>query len=215
MIRACLISLVLAAGLWPAALVAQSPQAPNEGVQVGDRWVFDSKDEITGFPKETYTRIVTEVSANEIVTEFFVRGKPGNTVMVFDRDWDLIDNSTWKFKPNDGQGIRLPLALGKSWRSEFDQKNTNTGANFRGSVSSKVAAQESLTAPAGTFDTFKIETSLKFFNSADPSKIWEGQIVKWYAPQVNIWVRKTFLLKFDKRPRVSTSEELTDFSRKF
>src|SRR5437879_5437837 len=155
MVRSCLISLVLAAGLWPCVLAAQSPEAPNEGVQVGDRWVFDSKDEITGFPKDTYTRLVTEVSANEIVTNFFVRGKPGNAVMVFDRDWNLVDNSTWKFKPNDGQGIRLPVTVGKSWRSDFDQKNTNTGANFRGSVSSKVAGQESLTTPAGTFDTFK------------------------------------------------------------
>jgi hypothetical protein len=215
MTRLFLISLAAAAGLWPCFLAAQSPEAPNEGVQVGDRWVFDRTDEMTGFPKDTITRIVSEVSDKEIVTNVFFRGNPTKTLMIFDRDWELIDNSSAKWKPNDGEGVRLPLAIGKSWRSEYDQKITKTGANFRGSVVNKVTAQETLTTPAGTFETFKIETTIKIFSPADPSKIWEIQKVKWYAPQINFWVRDTLLSKFDKRVRESTSTELVDFSRKF
>ena len=44
-----LASVAVAATLLPGVLVAQSPEATNEGVRVGDRWVYDSKDEITGF----------------------------------------------------------------------------------------------------------------------------------------------------------------------
>jgi hypothetical protein len=215
MTRLCTaLSMILTMSFSCAAL-AQSPEAPNEGVQVGDRWVFDRKDEMTGFPKDTYTRIVTAVSQKEIITDFYVRGRPAKTVMIFDRDWDLIDNSTVKYKPNDGHGIRLPLAVGKSWRAEHDEKNNNTGANMHGSTISKVTAQESLTTSAGTFDTFKIETLIKAFPSSDPAKLWEYQIVRWYAPKINYWARETYLAKFDKRTRVSTSAELIDFSQKF
>jgi hypothetical protein len=201
--------------LWPYALAAQSAQTPNGGVQVGDRWVFDRTDETTGFPKDTYTRIVTAVSEKEIVTDFYLRGNPAKTIMIFDRDWSLIDNSTVKYKPNNGQGVQLPLAVGKSWRAEYDEKNNNNGANMHGSVMNKVTAQESLTTQAGTYDTFKIETTVKAFPPGDPSKLWELQIVRWYAPQINYWVRETNLAKFDKRVRLNISAELVDFSQKF
>ena len=120
-----------------------------------------------------------------------------------------------KYKPDNGQGFRLPLAIGKLWRSEYDEKNNNTGANMHGSSIGKVTAQETLTTPAGTFDTFKIETQIKAFPSSDPAKLWDYQIVRWYAPQVNYWVRDSYVAKFDKRARSSTSAELIDFSRNF
>jgi hypothetical protein len=215
MLRIGLASIAVAATLWPSVLAAQSPEAPNAGVQVGDRWVFDRSDETTGFPKDTYTRVVTAVSEKEIITNFYVRGNSAHTIMIFDREWGLIDNSTVKYKPNNGQGIRLPIAVGKSWRAEYDEKNNNTGTNMHGSAISRVTAQESLTTSAGTFDTFKIETLIKAFPPSDPSKQWEYQIVRWYAPQINYWVREKYLAKFDKRTRASTSTELVDFSQKF
>jgi hypothetical protein len=86
---------------------------------------------------------------------------------------------------------------------------------MHGSVTSKVTAQESLTTQAGTYDTFKIETTVKAFPPSDPSKLWEIQVVRWYAPQINYWVRETNLAKFDKRVRLNISAELIDFSQKF
>lgn len=214
MIRIGLLAIV-AAAMWPCVIGAQSPEAPDEGVRVGDRWVFDRRDELSNLPKDTYTRIVTAVSDKEIITDFYVRGNPAKTVMIFDRGWGLIDNSTAKYKPDNGQGVRLPLTIGKSWRSEYDEKGHNTGANLHGSAISKVTAQESLTTPAGIFDTFKIETQIRAFPPSDPAKLWELQMVRWYAPQANHWVRDTYVVRFDKRTRISTSAELIDFSRNF
>jgi hypothetical protein len=54
------------------------------------------------------------------------------------------------------QGVRLPLAVGKEWRHDYDAKNMQTGAILRSTDMCKVEAQETVTAPAGTFDTFKI-----------------------------------------------------------
>ncbi len=212
MIRIGLLSIV-AAALWPCVLAAQSPEAPNDGVQVGDRWVYDTKDEITGFPKETYTQIVTEASPKEIVTSLTFRGKNGSTLVVFNRDWGVLDNAIWKFAPNNGQGIPSALAVGKEWHSEYQSRNRQNGTNLKGSSLSKVVAQESITTSGGTFDTFKIERQWRELNASDPSKFFEGLTVMWFAPQINHWVRRTFLVKFEKRTRSNTSEELVDFSR--
>lgn len=205
---------IVAAALWPCVLAAQSSQAPNEGVQVGDRWVYESKDEITGFPKDTYTYIVTEVSKDQVVSSLTFPGKT-SSIVVFNRDWSIIDNGLWKFRPHSGQDIQLPLAVGKQWRAEFEAKNAQNGANRKGSTLSKVVAQETITTPAGTFETFKIDWQEREFSTADPSKSSETEVVSWFAPQINRWVRRTSVTKIDKRVRTNTSEELTDFSRNF
>jgi hypothetical protein len=204
------------AGTWPLVVKAQPSEEGDGGpVRVGDRWVYDTKDEITGFPKDTYSEIVTEVSSGEIVTNWTFTGKPGSLLVIYDHNWDRLDNAVWKFKPNDGQGVRLPLAVGKKWRVEFYATNSQTGVNMKSSISSKVIAQETVTTSAGTFDTFKIERTEKQFKTSDPSKLYESQMVVWYAPKLNHWVRRTYSMKYAKHLRISTSEELADFSREF
>ena len=210
--RALLVVLVV---LWPQALLAQAATTNVDGVKVGDRWVYDSRDEVTGFPKDTYTYIVTEVSKDQIVTSLSVRGKPNHPLVTFGHDWALIDNGVWKFKPSNGQTIPPQLTVGKEWRSEYEAKNLQSGANRKGSALSKVLAQEKITTSAGTFDTFKIDWQAREFNPADPARSSELEVVTWFAPQINRWVRQTAVVKSDKRTRSSTSEELADFSRDF
>ncbi len=198
---------------WPHDLAAQA-QNEVDGVRVGDRWIYEEKDEITGEQKGTYSSVVTEVSQKEIVTSVSVRGRNGSRMIVFDHDWNRVDDSIWKYKPNEGGGIRLPLEVGKQWRSEYDAVNMQTGAILRTTASSKIVAQETVTTSAGTFDTYKIERHLRQVNTVDQSKGSESDIVMWYAPRINHWVKRTFLTKVEHRTRSNTSEELTDFSRK-
>jgi hypothetical protein len=213
-ILVCL-ALLATSGLWPHAVAAQSPDQANDAVQVSDRWVYDTKDEITGFPKDTYSQVVTEVSPKEIVVSLTVRGKSGSTLLAYDHNWNRLEMPAVRFKPNDGQGIRPPLAVGKEWRAEYEARITQTGAATKGSVISKVVAQETMTTPAGTFDTFKIETRVQDVVASDPSQASQFENVIWWAPQINHWVRRKLVTKFQNRTRSSTSEELTDFSRKF
>ena len=211
--------LVGSLAVWPHLLVAQSspPDGTGGPAQVGDRWVYDTKNEVTGYPDESFTEMVTKVAPNEIIMNLTFREPvhrlPRAVIVTYDHDWNGIDNLVWKFKPNNGLGIRLPLSAGKTWRAEFDAKNLDTGVNYRGTSLSKVVAQETITTSAGTFDTFKIEQQARYFRAADPAKMWESQVVGWFAPQINHWVRRTILTKFDKRTRSNTSEELADFSR--
>ncbi len=110
MIRLWTVVLLGTAVLWPPALLAQSPSESGGSARVGDRFIYDTKDEVTGEPKGSYVAVVTEVSDKEIVNSISVPGKPGSRIVVYDRNLNRIDDSTWKFKPNDGQGVRLPLA---------------------------------------------------------------------------------------------------------
>jgi hypothetical protein len=77
-----------------------------------------------------------------------------------------------------------------------------------------VVAQETITTDAGTFDTFKIEQQARWLDPLDPARAWEIQVVSWFAPQINHWVRRTNRIKFEKRMRDNTTEELADFSGK-
>jgi hypothetical protein len=208
-------ALLIGVGLsYPGFVSAQSQAPADNGVQVGDHWTFDTRDEITGLPRDTYTRAVTDLSPAEIVVRQSVRGKNGFSILVFDHTWDRVEAPNLKFKPNDGQGIRLPLAVGKEWRSEFEARNTQTGSAFKDSVVSKIVAQETLMVPAGMYDTFKIETRVHEFNTADPSRSTEFENVGWYAPLINYWVRRMYVTKVQKRTTNSVSDELVDFGRK-
>jgi hypothetical protein len=200
--------------LWPFALWGQSPGEGSGSPRVGDRFTYNTRDEITGEPKEAYVAVVTEVSDKEIVTSVSAPGRNASQVVVLDRDLNRIDDAAWKFKPNNAQGIRPPLAVGKTWRFEFDSRNTQNGAVFRTTGVSKVVAQETVTTPAGTFETFKIERHQSEYNTIVQSRITEVDSVIWYAPKINRWVRRTFVTRFDKRLRSSTSEELAEFHRK-
>jgi len=206
------IALVSLAMAGPPA--AQSPRDASEGVKVGDWWTYDQKDEIAGKLIDTYTSTVTEISPKEIVTSLAFRGRSTLGVVIFDHDWDRILNGSLRYNPNDGHGVRIPLAVGKEWRVEFSERNEQSGNSFKGTSVSKIAAQETITTDAGMFDTFRIERQVKQFNTRDPSTLSEQQFVLWYAPQINHWVRRTTLTKVQKRTVSSTSDQLIDLSRK-
>ena len=211
------IEVVLSIGLlvlWPRMLVAQSVERPSEEVQVGDAWVYDSKDAITGLPLSTYTSLVAEVSPSEIVTNAIFKGNNNRALVVFDRDWNRLVTNNQKFNPNDGHGVRWPLAVGKEWRSSYTTSNTQTGANTKVSSLAKVVAQEAVTTPAGTFETFKIDRQLKEYSIADPSRYRDMQVIMWFSPQINHWVRRTSVVKQEKRTISNTSDELVQIIKK-
>jgi hypothetical protein len=216
-IRPGLLLLAALAGIvamWPPMLSAQSPDATVADIRVGDWWTYDRKDEITGKPMGRFTSAVTEVSPAEITTRADHGPTDGAGIVVFDHDWNRIRNGKLNYKPSDGHGVRLPLIVGKEWRIEFEERNAQSGVSMKGVSLSKIAAQEMLTTPAGTFETFRIERKAQQFDAANPSKLIEMQFVLWFAPQINHWVRRTIVSKVQKHVRGSSSDELTAFGGK-
>src|SRR5262245_27887669 len=192
---------------------ATAQVADIAGVLPGDRWVYEVTDEVTGDIKQTTTVVVLDVSEKEINTRMSIRGASQRQI-VFDRGWSRVDDSLWKYTPSDGTGIKMPLRVGQDWR--FDSKATSFQSGTAMSVNgqSKVVGMERLTTSAGTFDTFKIETTARQINANDQTKSSTLSSTLWYAPTVNRSVRKTYKLQVEGRLRESQTEELTDYSRK-
>jgi hypothetical protein len=201
-----------------ATLAAVSP-APAQvadiaGVLPGDRWVYEVTDEITGDIKGTTTIVVVDVSEKEINTRWSARGAAGARPVVFDRNWSRVDDNVWKYTPSDGSGIKLPLRVGQDWRFEGKGRHFQNGTAFSLNGQSKVVGSEKLTTSAGTFDTFKIETTTRQINANDQTKGATVTTTLWYAPSVNRWVRRTYKFQVEGRLRESQTEELADYSRK-
>jgi hypothetical protein len=188
--------------------------APMEEPRQGDYWTYEVQDEITGKKAATRENVVTDVTPTDISVRFKIVGTPNEGFNIYDRSWNLISNSPWKYSPNDGMGIKAPLMVGKTWTLHSNDTNTGAGAVWNRSGNSKVVAQESVTTRAGTFETFKIETAYSSRNVADPTRKEDVTSVTWYAPAIDHWVKRTFISRVDKHLRVSNTIELVEYGRK-
>jgi hypothetical protein len=197
----------------PAIESPNSPE-PMEEAQTGDHWTYELRDEITGEVKSTITNTVTDVSASEISTRIAQLGNANSGYQTFDRSWNMTNSGIWRYTPNDGTGIRTPLAVGKSWSFKSTDVNSTAGVNWKRSGTSKVVAQESVTTRAGTFDTFKIETSFQTQNANDPTKKFQAVQQTWYAPVIDHWVKRSFVLRSDGRIREKNTIELVEYGRR-
>jgi len=197
----------------PAVETPNSPE-PMEDPQTGDHWTYELRDDITGDVKSTITNTVTDVSDSEISTRSALLGNPNSGYQTFDHSWNLINNGIGRYTPNDGTGIRAPLTAGKTWPIKGTDMNTTAGVSWKRSGTAKVVAQESITTRAGTFDTFKIETSLQFQNANDPTKKYQAVFQTWYAPVIDHWVKRSSVLRSDGRVREKNTIELVEYGRR-
>jgi hypothetical protein len=204
--------LVVTTVLWPALGIGQTDD-PGP-VRVGDRWTYEVKDAATEDIRTVMTYVVVDIDNKEISTRVNYRGKDRPRPIVFDSQWAIIDDSVWKYRPAGYLGIKTPLQVGKTWRSETNATNIQNGTALRTSSVTKVVSQEKITTRAGTFDTYRVETNVTQTNSKDATKISRSTFVDWYAPTINRWVKRTFQTRFEGRIRDSVVEELTEYSRK-
>ena len=187
---------------------------PMEEPLPGDHWTYEVRDEITGTITATRENVVTEVTPTEISVRFKNLGTNNEGFSVYDRSWNLVQDRPWRYSPHDGSGIQSPLAIGKTWPVQTNNVNSANGNIWKRSGTSKVVGQESVTTKAGTFDTFKIETTFTGRNVNNPTLKNEVTALTWYAPAIDHWVKRTFVSRADKHLQISNSIELVDYGRK-
>lgn len=200
----------------PAAFAPSADQAePMEDPQLGDHWTYEVRDEISGDLKSTITHTITDVSPKEIAVRLDVVGKPGfGGYYIYGPSWQMINNGHWKWTPNDGIAIRGPLTVGKSWPIKAGAFNSSSAVSLKTSGTAKVTGKESITTRAGTFDVFKIETSIETRNVNDTTKKYLNEEQIWYAPAVDHWVKRSSVDKTDGRVRNRTVVELVEYGRR-
>jgi hypothetical protein len=183
-------------------------------IRVGDRWSYEVKDTLTGDLRPGTAVVVGDVNDKEITTRVTLGGRDGPPqTMVYDLDWGRIDDGAWRLHP-PGIGIKKPLQIGKEWRSDANGVHLQSGVTFRAEGVAKVVGQERITTQAGSFDTFRVDMTVRMINTRDQTRSQTWTFVVWYAPAVNRWVKKTSEWRGEGRVRDSFSEELTEYSRR-
>jgi hypothetical protein len=201
----------------PDAATSAKPEkvvVPMAEPKVGDRWTYEVRDEITGAITATRENVVTDVTPAEITVRYKNLGNNTEGFNVYDRSWNVVEDRPWRFSPHDGTGIQSPLTVGKTWPVQTNNINSANGNVWKRSGTSKVVGQESVTTKAGTFDTFKIETSFSARNANNPTLKNEVTSLTWYAPEIDHWVKRTFVSRANKHLQTSTLIELIEYGRK-
>jgi hypothetical protein len=192
----------------------ETPSEPMEDTQLGDHWTYEFRDEISGDVKSVITNTVTDLTDSQIGVRITRAGNANSGYQTFDHSWNLISSGVSRYTPNDGTGIRAPLAVGKTWSFKSNDINSTSGFSGRRSGTSKVTTQESVTTPAGTFDTFRIETSIQIQNANNATDKAQAVIQTWYAPAIDHWVRRSFVLRSGSRVREQNTVELVEYGRR-
>jgi len=185
-----------------------------EQPMVGDHWTYEVHDEITGILKNTNTMTVTDVTPTEVAVRAQTLGNANFAEFVYDHLWNLIDSPLWKYSPNDGSGIKMPLTIGSGWKFQNSAINTQHGVSFKRTGSSKIVGQESITTTAGTFDTFKVESTVEGRNVNDPTKKIISQTTLWYAPTANHVVKQSTKILSNGHVDQQYSIEMVDYGRR-
>jgi len=193
---------------------SQAQSADPGPIRVGDRWSYEVKDSLTGDLRPAMTVVVADVNDKEITTRIAVRGRERPQTAIFDPDWGRIDDGAWRLS-SPGIGIKKPLLqVGKEWRSDASGIHLQSGVTFRANGVAKVVGQEQVTTPAGSFDTYRVDMTVRMINTKDQTRSQTYTFMVWYAPAVNRWVKRTTEWRSAGRVRDSFSEELTEYSRK-
>jgi hypothetical protein len=162
---------------WTTAAYAQS-SGEKPKIVVGDQWEFTRSATPPG-GSSTWSREVIEVPGDDRLRVKLETG----TLADYDGAMDFMPEGRLDFRR---QLVAYPLTVGKEW--PIDRRFTNPGTSETGKA--KVAAQEQITVPAGTFQCYRIEAESSTVNKANYSarRIWK----RWYCPDVK-WIAKEVL----------------------
>lgn len=200
---------VLQVGVAVAGSGGETPPVAMADPAPGDHWAFEVRDEIIGSVRLTSEFAITEVTPKQIGGRVTIAGKP--TAVAFDHLWNRLSDGAVHFEPNDGSGIQLPLVVGKTW--DFKGHWGTANGNWSVAGTSKVAAHESVTTAAGTFETFRIETASVVRDQANPSTTMERRILTWYSPAIDHWVRRDTVSKVSGHLKDSIAMTLVSYGR--
>jgi hypothetical protein len=213
---------LLLGGMAPALAQTANPSEAKPGTAAvkmpdpvpGDTWSYEVKDEISGKLKAKRTDLLTDVTKNEINLRLQVADTERTVNIIYDRSWDIVRDGPLKYSPNDGTGIRLPLAVGAQWKFAADVTDVRYGQTFKRTGISRVVKQESITTKAGTFNTFVVETNFTGRNVQDPTLINQTTWVTWFDPDIDHWVKRTILLRQNGHVVGNDTVQLTEYGRK-
>jgi uncharacterized caspase-like protein len=181
-------ALDIRAGVPVPALIAPSANPFSAGryplgriFTVGDTATVRQTDILTGVEERTYHPRVTRVDYDEDRVEF----NNGNTIT--DLMGNAIKNGEIVFD-SPVQFIPAEFQLGKKWTAAFRRTQNDKTTNAYYDL--QIVKRETISVPAGSFDTFLIEGS--GWNTTMNSRL---EVRLWLVPGVNFAIRREFVVR--------------------
>jgi hypothetical protein len=194
----------------PLTVRAQQP-AVQPDVHVGDRWTFQQRDGLTDDLQAEFTRRVVTVSPAEITVVTQVKGRAGQTVNYFTRDWNLIDNGTTKYDPPI-MTLHLPMKPGDTWQGPAKSRALSNGFTMNCHLSAKVATRETVKVLAGSFETLRVDSRLECRGADANAAAVQVAASNWYSPAVKAIVKTVSSSTFEGRERSRAVTEMLTYS---
>jgi uncharacterized RDD family membrane protein YckC len=165
-------------------------EVASPAIHVGDRYTYETVDSADSRVNNITTREIIGISQG-VVMQRSVNTKSGYTRLIrYDTNWNVMSSGT----PSGDESVfspplkyfDFPLAVGKTWEAHAMETNPKTGQTRSHTLRARVEAQETITVPAGTFDTLKIVSGTE---AVGADKHLTGTDTSWYAPSVRRTVR--------------------------
>ena len=173
---------------------------------VGSSWNYEVTDQIKQ-TKGVVETTLTESKGNERVVRENTRGLTSHNVIVYDKDWNVLETMSLKFEPYSGTGVPTLLEIGstfKAARSIRSKQKTGWSGVSPVITEMKVASIETITTKAGKFETYRIEGSMKMGEH-------ENKIVYWFSPKIDHWVKTQLEVRLNGRLIEKFDRELINY----
>jgi uncharacterized caspase-like protein len=148
---------------------------------IGDFATVRQTDILTGVEERTYTARVTKVDYDEDRVELnngtIISDLMGNSIKSGPIEFD----SPVQFTPAEFQ-------IGKKWTATF--RRTQNGQTTNAYYDLQIVKRETITVPAGTFDTFRIEG--EGWNTSVSARL---EVRFWLVPGLNFGIKREFVTK--------------------
>ena len=192
------VALDIRAGLPVPTLIAPSANPFSAGryrlgriYTVGDVAVVRQSDILTGIEERTFSPRVTKVDYEEDRVEY------NNGLVITDLMGNSIKNGDVEFE-SPVQFTPAEFQVGRKWTAAF--RRTQNGRTSNASFEMQIVKRETITVPAGSFDTFRIEGegwNMTFGN--------RREVKIWLVPGLNFSVRSESITR-DKFGRFAQAE---------
>lgn len=166
----------------PALGQGQSPSLAYTGdrLRLGDEYGFVIKDSLTGVPVRNERAVVTKVGQD------LVEMNGGG--MVITPLSGIVKNNFGTHEPPLGSAP-AEFSLGKSWEGQTLRTLTD-GRQERMTINSRITGRETVTVPAGSFETWVIESTV-FIQPLYSGPSITNRIKSWIDPRYGVPVQRS------------------------
>ena len=161
--------------------------------KVGDVYEAQISDLLTNVPGEKITARVTRVDGDVI--------ELNNGRIVATPLGAIVKNARGTFDPPNG-GLPVELQVGKKWSGRSTQTRAD-GQKFELTSESRITTRQTITVPAGTFQTYLIETTMYAGNVTWNYKYWMDPRYGYFIKTEELGRAGGRIVRSDRRELVS------------